>query len=223
MRRTHDDDAFRAWFDRFLPDLAAGEPRSLFTPATVSDRSDGKIAHLDGLNLSRAWCWRQLASALDSGAGRARPAHRRRASRRQPPACRGRLYGRALARDLRPAGAGGHEHAQLTAGEIALLEEAFGRTGWITTGSGFASAMAQRRCDRRLPQRQHRDHPSPEHLFPNPLQRRLFEGRRLRPVALPPRNDPHLAICGAWRAALPGPLRPRSRRLPLQRARHVRL
>jgi Protein of unknown function (DUF2891) len=30
----------------------------------VSDRSDGKIAHLDGLNLSRAWCWRSLAQAL---------------------------------------------------------------------------------------------------------------------------------------------------------------
>jgi len=30
----------------------------------VSDRSDGKIAHLDGLNLSRAWCWRALADAL---------------------------------------------------------------------------------------------------------------------------------------------------------------
>ena len=30
----------------------------------VTDRTDGKIAHLDGLNLSRAWCWRALASAL---------------------------------------------------------------------------------------------------------------------------------------------------------------
>jgi hypothetical protein len=65
MRRTHGEDEFRRWFDLFLPDLAAGEPRSLFTPATVSDRSDGKIAHLDGLNLSRAWCWRKLAPALD--------------------------------------------------------------------------------------------------------------------------------------------------------------
>ena len=37
---------------------------TLFTPASVSDRSDGKIAHLDGLNLSRAWCWREIASAL---------------------------------------------------------------------------------------------------------------------------------------------------------------
>ena len=36
----------------------------LFTPATVSDRSDGKIAHLDGLNLSRAWCWRRSPRRL---------------------------------------------------------------------------------------------------------------------------------------------------------------
>ncbi|KFL48939.1 hypothetical protein IL54_4156 [Sphingobium sp. ba1] len=31
----------------------------------VSDRTDGKIAHLDGLNLSRAWCLRIIADALD--------------------------------------------------------------------------------------------------------------------------------------------------------------
>jgi hypothetical protein len=65
MRRVLDAVAFRAWFDAFLPDLAAGEPRSLFTPAFVSDRSDPKIAHLDGVNLSRAWCWRGVAGALD--------------------------------------------------------------------------------------------------------------------------------------------------------------
>ena len=60
---------FAAWFDAFLPDCAAGQPQTLFTPATVSDRSDGKIAHLDGLNLSRAWCWRELACALPDGHG----------------------------------------------------------------------------------------------------------------------------------------------------------
>jgi hypothetical protein len=65
MRRALPERAFRPWFDAFLPDLAAGEPRSLFTPARVSDRSDGKIAHLDGVNLSRAWCWRGLAGTLD--------------------------------------------------------------------------------------------------------------------------------------------------------------
>ena len=64
MRRVMAPVEFRAWFDAFLPDLAAGAPRSLFLPAFVSDRSDGKIAHLDGLNLSRAWCWRGLADAL---------------------------------------------------------------------------------------------------------------------------------------------------------------
>ena len=60
MARVLPADQFDPWFAMFLPRLAAGEPRTLFTPATVSDRSDGKIAHLDGLNLSRAWCWRSL-------------------------------------------------------------------------------------------------------------------------------------------------------------------
>ncbi|MDO7842659.1 DUF2891 domain-containing protein [Sphingomonas immobilis] len=56
--------AFPEWFDAFLPHLTEGRPATLFTPAHVSDRSDGKIAHLDGLNLSRAWCWRTIATAL---------------------------------------------------------------------------------------------------------------------------------------------------------------
>jgi len=56
--------AFEEWLSRFLPDLSQGEPATLFEPATVSDRSDGKIAHLDGLNLSRAWCWRLILDAL---------------------------------------------------------------------------------------------------------------------------------------------------------------
>jgi Protein of unknown function (DUF2891) len=55
---------FPMWFEQFLPRLAEREPTTLFTPASVSDRSDGKIAHLDGLNLSRAWCWRSLAPRL---------------------------------------------------------------------------------------------------------------------------------------------------------------
>jgi hypothetical protein len=62
--------AFGPWFDRFLPDLAQQAPATLFAPARVSDRSDGKIAHLDGLNLSRAWCWRRIATALPPGDAR---------------------------------------------------------------------------------------------------------------------------------------------------------
>jgi hypothetical protein len=64
MRRALGDDAFGPWFRSFLPLLAERRPASLFTPAHVSDRSDGKIAHLDGTNLSRAWCWRGIADAL---------------------------------------------------------------------------------------------------------------------------------------------------------------
>ena len=65
MRRVLDPDAFAIWFAAFLPGLERRRPATLFQPAGVSDRSDGKIAHLDGLNLSRAWCWREIASALD--------------------------------------------------------------------------------------------------------------------------------------------------------------
>jgi hypothetical protein len=64
MRRLLPPEQFLPWFDRFLPAVAAGRPATLFRPVSVTDRSDGKIAHLDGLNLSRAWCWRSLAGAL---------------------------------------------------------------------------------------------------------------------------------------------------------------
>lgn len=64
MRRVLPDHEFMPWFDRFFPDIAQGRPMTLFRPATVTDRTDGKIAHLDGLNLSRAWCWRSLAQVL---------------------------------------------------------------------------------------------------------------------------------------------------------------
>jgi len=67
MRRVLSPDAFAPWFTGFLPDLAEGRPATLFQPARVSDRSDGRIAHLDGVNLSRAWCWRGLAGALGDG------------------------------------------------------------------------------------------------------------------------------------------------------------
>jgi hypothetical protein len=55
---------FAGWLQAFLPGIVSAEPASLFTPAIVSDPSDGQIAHLHGLNLSRAWCWRRLAQTL---------------------------------------------------------------------------------------------------------------------------------------------------------------
>jgi hypothetical protein len=64
MRRVLPAAEFQTWFRRYLPDVARGEPKNLFVPATVTDRSDPQLVHLDGLNLSRAWCMRHLAAAL---------------------------------------------------------------------------------------------------------------------------------------------------------------
>jgi hypothetical protein len=51
---------FAPWFDAFLPDSAMAR----FEPVEVSDRTDGKVAHLDGLNLSRGWCMNAIAAAF---------------------------------------------------------------------------------------------------------------------------------------------------------------
>ncbi len=67
MARSLAPGAFTGWLQRFLPRLAAREPATLFRPAAVSDRTDSKIVHLDGLNLSRAWCWRSLGDGLAAG------------------------------------------------------------------------------------------------------------------------------------------------------------
>jgi len=64
MRRILDAASFELWFDAFLPDLALGRPATLLQPVSSQGRTDGRLAHLDGLNLSRAWCLRELAGAL---------------------------------------------------------------------------------------------------------------------------------------------------------------
>jgi len=53
MSRLMARDEFATWLEGFLPGLEGGQPASLFMPVTVSDESDGQIAHLAGLNLSR--------------------------------------------------------------------------------------------------------------------------------------------------------------------------
>ena len=64
MRRILEKDVFSRWFDNFLTGLKTGKPVILLEPAVVTDRSDGKLVHLDGLNLSRAWCMKHIAAAL---------------------------------------------------------------------------------------------------------------------------------------------------------------
>jgi hypothetical protein len=64
MRRVLGAERFAEWFRGFLPGVGDGEPAALLVPAAVADRSDPKIVHLDGLNLSRAWCMAGVAVAL---------------------------------------------------------------------------------------------------------------------------------------------------------------
>ncbi|WP_053207789.1 DUF2891 domain-containing protein [Jiangella muralis] len=62
---------FASWFGRFLPGAAASSPARLFEPPVVSDPSDGQLAHLAGLNLSRAWSMVAVADALPAGSAAA--------------------------------------------------------------------------------------------------------------------------------------------------------
>jgi len=70
MRRLLPADRFLPWLERFLPRIGDREPATLFRPAEATDRSDGKIAHLDGLNLSRSWCFRALSGSFPDGDAR---------------------------------------------------------------------------------------------------------------------------------------------------------
>src|SRR5262249_54857763 len=64
LRRVLARDAFGGWLGRFLPDLESPEARHWLTPVASPDRADGHLAHLDGLNLSRAWMLEGIAEAL---------------------------------------------------------------------------------------------------------------------------------------------------------------
>lgn len=64
---------FARWLDRFLPGLSRSEPKELFTPAVVADATDGQMAHLHGLNLSRAWAFAVIADRLPEGDKRIEP------------------------------------------------------------------------------------------------------------------------------------------------------
>jgi len=73
MSRLLPPGVFSDWLARFLPGIAASQPAALFQPATVSDTTDGQIAHLHGLNLSRAWAFTTLAARLPPGDARVAP------------------------------------------------------------------------------------------------------------------------------------------------------
>ena len=64
MRRILDPTAFAAWLGAFLPELSQDGSTDWMKPAVVTDRTDGKLAHLDGLNLARAWMLEGIAAGL---------------------------------------------------------------------------------------------------------------------------------------------------------------
>jgi len=62
MLRVVDSCSYADWWDVFCP-----SPQDLQTwllPVNVTDRTDPKLSHLDGLNLSRAWCWKMIEQEL---------------------------------------------------------------------------------------------------------------------------------------------------------------
>ena len=63
MQKVLAEKEFKKWFKDFLPGFEK-HPEKFLEIAIVSDRSDGKLAHLDGLNFSRAWCLFEMGNAL---------------------------------------------------------------------------------------------------------------------------------------------------------------
>jgi hypothetical protein len=67
MRRVLPPEEFAAWLTRFLPRLPTANSGEWLPIGVVTDKTDGKLAHLDGLNLSRAWMLEGIATGLPSG------------------------------------------------------------------------------------------------------------------------------------------------------------
>jgi Protein of unknown function (DUF2891) len=83
MRRVLLTSDFARWLRTFLPQLSSARNGNWLLPVVSTDPSDPKLAHLDGLNLSRAWMLEGIASRLPKGDKRlpaiiaAAEAHRR--------------------------------------------------------------------------------------------------------------------------------------------------
>jgi DUF2891 family protein len=67
MRRVLEPKAFAAWLSDFLPGIPASAGSGWLPPGVVTDRSDPKLAHIDGLNLSRGWMLEGIAHGLPKG------------------------------------------------------------------------------------------------------------------------------------------------------------
>lgn len=70
MRRILPPGPFAAWLQAFLPSIPADGRADWLVPEVVTDPTDPKLAHLDGLNLSRAWMLEGIVSGLPAGDSR---------------------------------------------------------------------------------------------------------------------------------------------------------
>jgi hypothetical protein len=64
VRRVLEPKKFASWLKKFLPEIPSDRSATWLRPAIVTDRSDPKLAHIDGLNISRAWMLEGIASGL---------------------------------------------------------------------------------------------------------------------------------------------------------------
>jgi Protein of unknown function (DUF2891) len=64
MRKILPGQQFTVWLKKFMPQLFDSNLK--IEPGKVNDRTDGKLVHLDGLNLSRAWCLKGIAAAVNN-------------------------------------------------------------------------------------------------------------------------------------------------------------
>ncbi|HEY0748290.1 MAG TPA: DUF2891 domain-containing protein [Steroidobacteraceae bacterium] len=70
MRRVLEPKAFAGWLAGFLPGIPRSGAAAWLKPGVVTDRSDPKLAHIDGLNLSRSWMLAGIAHGLPRGDAR---------------------------------------------------------------------------------------------------------------------------------------------------------
>ncbi|WP_255785032.1 DUF2891 domain-containing protein [Membranihabitans maritimus] len=63
MKKVLSNEEFSEWIQSFLPQLSQSD--FILQPGIVSDRSDGKLVHLDGVNFSRAWCLYNISEEME--------------------------------------------------------------------------------------------------------------------------------------------------------------
>jgi hypothetical protein len=113
MRRIMPPREYSRWLSTFMPGIPVNGRGDWLAPGVVTDRSDPKLAHIDGLNLSRAWMLQGIASGLP-------PSDRRRASLL--------AAARAHARAALPAVTGEHYEGGHWLGTFAV---------YLSTGAGL--------------------------------------------------------------------------------------